>query len=149
MPYNYLEWPRRLKAVEREYSATRRATDHLAAEAAHHPAILRGVGFPDLGRASENLEGTYIIRLFAEFETALRFFWTTYRPTEPPSRAIDLMNGVAATARIDHDPLEDAHGVRRFRNVLTHNREEPADPIPIANVRHRLNKYLGFMRRPQ
>lgn len=147
MPYDYLEWPRRLKAVERQYSATRRATDYLRAEAAHRPGILRGVGFPVLGLASENLEGTYIIRLFAEFATALRLFWTTYRPTEPPTRAIDLMNGIAATARIDHDPLENAHGVRRFRNVLAHNREEPAEPIQIADVRQRLNRYLAFMRR--
>ena len=147
MPYDYLEWPRRLKAVEREYSATRRATDHLGAVAAHDPAILRGVSFPDLGRASENLEGTYIIRLFAEFETALRLFWTTFRPTEPPTRAIDLMNGIAVTARIEHDSLEAAHEVRRFRNVLAHNREEPAEPIPIADVRHRLNIYLGFLHR--
>ena len=141
MPYDYLEWPRRLKEVEKEHTASRIAMDRFRSQAAQDPTLLRGVGFPDIGRASDQLEGTYIIRLFAEFETALRTFWTTYRPTEPPSRAIDLMNGVASTARIDPDPLAAAHEVRRFRNVLAHNREEPANPVAIPDVRHRLNKY--------
>lgn len=149
MPFDHLEWPRRLKEVEREHTAARIAMDRFTDQAAKDPMLLRGVGFPDIGRASEELEGTYIIRLFAEFETALRTFWTTYRPKEPPSRALDLMNGVASTARIDPIRLDDAHTVRRFRNVLAHNRDEPAEPISIAIVRRRLNKYLGFLSRPR
>ena len=149
MPFDRLEWPRRLKDVEREHTAARIAMDRFKMQAFKDSTLLRGVGFPDIGRASEELEGTYLIRLFAEFETALRTFWTTNRRTEPPGRAIDLMNGVASTARIDTVPLNDAHAVRRFRNVLAHNREEPAEPISIANARHRLNKYLGYLWRPR
>ena len=149
MPYDYLEWPRRMKEVEKEHAASKIAMDRFRSQAAQGPTLLRGVGFPDIGRASEELEGTYVIRLFAEFETALRTYWNTYRPTEPPSRAIDLMNGVASTARIDPLPLDAAHVVRRFRNVLAHNREEPAVTVAIADVRHRLNKYLGYLSRPR
>lgn len=37
----------------------------------------------DIMIASERLEGTYIIRLFAECETGLCLFWKTMRDTDP------------------------------------------------------------------
>ena len=48
----------------------------------------------DIVNASGRLEGTYIIRLFAEFETGLRLFWATIRETEPPTQ--HLLDGIAA-----------------------------------------------------
>ena len=62
--------------------------------------------------ASGFLELTYIIRLFAEFETGLRLFWPTARGTEPPGRTRDLVDGIAATRRIPFQELVNAHAVR-------------------------------------
>ena len=71
MPLETLRWLDRLKGVEREYRIVRLATDRLAAEAAHDPTILgRTLRVREIGPASQRLEGTYVVRLFAEFETA-------------------------------------------------------------------------------
>ena len=47
---------------------------------------------------SVRLEGTYVIRLFAEFETGLRLYWATIRQTEPPTQ--HLLDGIAARRAI-------------------------------------------------
>ena len=69
MPFNR-EWQSRIKAVEREYVAMRHAADRFRQAAIDDPIILRGnLRHREIVVASANLEGTYIIRLFAEFET--------------------------------------------------------------------------------
>src|SRR5687767_8209414 len=104
------DWLRKIKAVEREHSSTRLATERLLEEARHDSTILRGnLTLRDIGNSSERLDGTYIIRLFAEFETGLRLFWPTARGTDPPSRTRDLLDGVAATRRIPDDNRISAH----------------------------------------
>ncbi len=99
----------------------------------------------DIRNASARLEGTYVIRLFAEFETGLRLFWSAVRGADPPSRARDLLDGIAATRRIAHDPLARAHEVREYRNSLVHEREDPITLISIAEARSRLCTYFSFL----
>lgn len=123
MPFNRFEWLSRMKAVEREYLAALLAVERLAEQIRTDPLLLKGELKPrDLSRAAELLEGTYIIRLFAEFETALRRFWTLVRSTDPPGRTQDLIQGVAATCRIGNVELDGAHDVRKYRNTLVHER---------------------------
>ena len=58
----------------------RLAIDRLLSQARREPALLRGdVTLRDLAIASGRLDGTYVIRLFAEFETGLRLFWPSAR----------------------------------------------------------------------
>ncbi len=69
MPYNH-EWQSRIKAVEREYLAMRQAADRFRQASLDDPTILQGnLGHGEIVVAAKNLEGTYVIRLFAEFET--------------------------------------------------------------------------------
>jgi hypothetical protein len=146
MPHKTVAWLRRIKAVEREHSAARLAADRLLATAEHDPTVLRGdVAVRDIRHMAERLDGTYIVRLFAEFETGLRLFWPTARGTDPPSRTRDLLDGVAATCRIPNDQREGAHAVRDYRNTLVHERDEPSDPIPIAQARGHLCRFIGFL----
>lgn len=73
MPHNH-EWHSRIKAVEREYVAMRQAADHFLQAARADPTILlENVLHREIMRASQRLEGTYIVRLFAEFETGAAF----------------------------------------------------------------------------
>lgn len=61
---------RQIKAVEREYLILRSAIDRLLAESDGRAAAgVRAVAWRlgDVRQALERLEGTYIIRLFAEF----------------------------------------------------------------------------------
>ena len=72
MPHNH-EWQSRIKAVEREYVAMRQAADRFRQAALDDPTILEGnLRQGEIVVASKNLEGTYVMRLFAEFETGAR-----------------------------------------------------------------------------
>ena len=93
--------------------------------------------------AAKRLEGTYIIRLFAEFETGLRLFWMTIKPTEPSTRA--LLDGIAARRGIPTDPLASAHTVRVYRNTLVHERDEEVAPISIGGARSHLCRFFAFL----
>jgi hypothetical protein len=75
MPHSLYDWHDRIKAVEREYQAVRGSVAQM------RRAISDGIGGPtsitvgDLLTAGENLEGTYLIRIWAEFETAVRSYY--------------------------------------------------------------------------
>jgi hypothetical protein len=146
MPHSLYEWLRRVKAVEQEHSAVRLATDFLLAAANRDPTVLRGnLTLRDIGNAAKNLDATYLIRLFAEFETGLRLFWSSVRATDPPGRTRDLLDGTAATRRVPHDQCVAAHAVREYRNSLLHERDEPVKSIPLAEARSHLCTFLSFL----
>jgi len=145
MPSNN-EWMNRVKAVEREHTAMRFASEYLLNAVQQDPTALKGnLRVRDVNESVERLEGTYTIRLFAEFETSLRTYWLASRITDPPSRTRDLLDGVAARCRIPHDHIQNAHAVREYRNVLVHERDEDVDPIPIALSRRHLCMFLSFL----
>jgi hypothetical protein len=101
-----------------------------------------------LDRAVEQLEGTYLIRLWAVFETAWASYWR-HRTNRPDGKikAFDLVEwgrtiedgyksiGTAVTP--------DVHRVRDYRNLLVHARDQPAPPVPIGEARSYLNRYLA------
>src|SRR5688500_1276410 len=98
--------PARLKAIEREYLAVRMALDRVSEELHADPSFLRSDLRPrDFTHAAEGLEGTYLVRLFAEFETALRKFWSTTKKSAIPTRIHDLMQRVASACKIGHPQL--------------------------------------------
>lgn len=146
MPSSKYESLDRVKAVEREYGAMRLAADRLLEVVRKDPtAVPGGYRVRDLEEASDQLEATYTIRLFAEFETSLRKFWPASRGPTPPARTRDLLDGVGATRRIPDDQIGDAHKVREYRNVLVHERKADTEPIPIAQARGHLCRFLSFL----
>lgn len=148
MPFNPFEWMNRVKAVEREHTATRFATDRLLDVARQDPTALTGeLKVNDIQAASDRLEGTYIIRLFAEFETSLRMFWKATRGKQSPSRTRDLLESVGAKRKVSNDWIQKAHDVREYRNLLIHEREEEMEPIPIARARSQLCCFLSCLPR--
>lgn len=144
MPHDRFEWHDRIKAVERECRLTQLGLVRLDADARVDSAILRDAGSVGgsraLGDAIRNAEGTYLIRMFAEFENALRSYWRTLRPTVPVTR--DLVDGVASQRRVGDGLRLDVHRVRNYRNQLVHEFESGADPVPIADARGHLNRFL-------
>jgi hypothetical protein len=146
MPNEKFGWLIRIKAVEREYATLRIAADRLTEDVRRDPTILEGnLTLRDALQASERLQGTYVIRLFAEFETGLRLFWPTARMTDPPSRTRDLLDGVAATRAIENAVLERAHAVRDYRNSLIHIRGRQTQAIPISRARGYLCQFFQFL----
>jgi hypothetical protein len=149
MPRERNEWPSRVKAIEREYKALRLAAHRLVEQARDDPNILSknaankrdAIKLRDLSNASHNLEGTYLVRLFAEFETGLRLYWATIKATHP--RMEDLVNGVASKRRISDDLISTVHSVREYRNSLVHEREDEINPVPLSAARSCICEFLS------
>ena len=143
MPFKH-EWQSRIKAVEREYIAMRQAADGFRRAALVDPTILRGnLRHGEIVVATENLVGTYVIRLFAEFEAGARQYWAAKWSSDP--KMVDLLDGLAARCGIPDTQRESAHWVRDYRNGLVHEREDKPDTVPIADARHYLCHFFSFL----
>ncbi len=141
MPLNH-QWQSRIKAIEREYVAMRQAAGRFRQAALVDPTILQqDLRHGEIVKASENLEGTYIIRLFAEFETGARQYWNTNWQTNP--RTVDLLDGLAARCRIPDTYRDNAHLVRDYRNGLVHEREDKPEKLSIDDARHHLCTFFS------
>ena len=147
MRFDSYTWLIRVRAIEREYVSTRFAIDALLDRARVDPMILGG-GFEvqDLVRSAENLEGTYLVRMFSEFETGLRAYWDTTRHKEPPSRTQDLLSGISAQRKISEIHSNAVHAVREYRNILVHERDEEQTPLTLAWSRRSLCTFLSYLR---
>lgn len=96
----------------------------------------------DLVSAVEKVEGTYITRMFAEFETAIRSYWRTIKPkTRTPVEV--MLNRVADRLTIPAKVKDGVHAVREYRNHLIHERDHAVEPVAISDARHWLATYLA------
>ena len=142
MPHNH-EWQFRIKAVEREYLVMLQAAARFRGAASEDPTIIKGnFRQSEIALASENLGGTYLIRLFAEFETGARQFWTTRWITEP--KTTGLIDGLAARCRIPDRQRDNAHQVREYRNALVHEREDQPDAVLMGEARSYLCHFFSY-----
>jgi hypothetical protein len=144
MPHHRREWDKAIKDIEREYASMRLAADRLLEDARRDPKVLgREIDLRHIVRVSVRLEGTYVIRLFAEFETGLRLYWATIRQIEPPTQ--HLLDGIAARRAIIPERLASAHAVREYRNSLVHQRGEDVAPISMAKAQGSLCRFFAFL----
>ena len=149
MPYRRFDWHERIRAVENEYKSVRIAVDRLKSAVASDPTVLGKDPKPaNLGAADRNLEGTYLVRLFAEFESALRSY-DRARHADPTrkteaSTLIDTIGGRRGQG-ISDSVRQGAHTVRRVRNHWTHERDATPDPMSIAEARARLQNFLSWL----
>jgi hypothetical protein len=145
----------RVKGVERECYVVAAAVNHyeraVQADNAKLPSVPTKTSPRDLVMAAEEVESTYTIRMWAEFETALRSYRRriTGDPDDrfPTRNLIDWMAGVRRGRAISEDARDDVHGVRVYRNHLVHERDEvdPPDAVAIDVARKRLNTLLGCL----
>ena len=147
MRFNTHLWPSRLKSVKREFLSTQFATRETLRRVRLDPYVLvDGVKTVDLVRSAENLEGTYTVRMFSEFETGLRTYWRAARRKRLPSRAKDLIQSIATYCGIPSDWENDTHTVRVYRNYLVHQRDDDIEPISLALSRGYLTRFMSFLR---
>jgi hypothetical protein len=136
----------RLRAVEREYLTALLAVEFLREGIRTQTEILeeRGLRPRDADTFSDNLEPTYLIRLFAEFEAALRDVWANgfRRSSEPPMRV--LIDSVAARRGIPEADRDDVHGVRTYRNNLVHEGGEDTVPVSFKESLSALGRFLSW-----
>lgn len=141
------EWIRDVKAVEREFQAAELASRYLLEQIAAGAITLRQDLRPrDFHRMIANLENTYILRLFAEFESSLRIAWKTLylRNTQPDT--IVLIARIGARSEIPNVVIQYAQSVREYRNQIIHTGHNPAQHMRISNARHHLCHYLSRIR---
>lgn len=137
-------WQARIKAIERQYLAVRAAVEYMMIDVSSDPSLLVGDLRPrDLDTASKSLEDTYLVRMFAEFEVALRTAWHSTRASLPPTRMRDLIDGLAASCRIGTLQVQQAHQVRDYRNALVHERLQTINPVPLSSARSHLCHFLS------
>lgn len=135
-----------IKQVEVEYDRVRFAVDLLYETIRHDPSRFGDRVKPkELQAAAENLEATYFIRLFAEFEAALRRFWRDTLGTIPPTRTRDLIDSIGARRNVAGKFIQFVHEVREYRNHLVHFEEPDSVPVNLAEARSRLCRLVSFL----
>jgi hypothetical protein len=138
----------RLKATRREYyvvaDAVRRLRDAVKANQVPVPP---NTSLRDYDAALLQLEPTYLVRLWAEFETALRSYRRHFVGNpEDNIRAFDLVNwaqGIEEGRKVDAGVRDLVHEVREYRNSLVHERDVMAPAVGIDEARRRLSTYLS------
>jgi hypothetical protein len=135
-----------LATVDDEYAAATAATTYMARvwhELGNIPEISL-VRLSHVRVALDNLEVTYIIRLFSEFEALLHdHLGTGYPGRRIPRTAEALVNRVALRERIP-DPIRDAaQAVRDYRNVIVHRRTAGGATLSFGQAMAALNRYLA------
>jgi hypothetical protein len=122
----------------------RQAADRFQEHAMVDPSILReNLRYGEIVSASRNLEGTYIMRLFAELETGARQYWDAAWGTEITTH--NLFEALAARRSIPETALENGHKVRDYRNSLVHEREDQPDPIEVSAARSYLCTFFSYL----
>jgi len=150
MPHRRFDWHEHIKEIEGEYRAARTAVDRLkfeiaqGADAAAHDERTRA----NLRRADSNLEGTYLVRLFAAFEAALRSYDRARH--NDPNRSLDASALIDSTGGrrgqgISSAHRAGAHAVRLVRNYWAHESENPPAPMTQAEARARLQRFLSWL----
>jgi hypothetical protein len=139
----------RVKGAEREYYVVAAAIAYDGPVALAGDTKLPAKTSPhDVVAAADQVESTYLIRMWAEFETALRSY--RYRATADPDDRISTRSLIDWTAGVRQgqansaDVRDDVHEVREYRNFLVHERDDQAPPVPVAIevARQRLNTLL-------
>ena len=101
---------------------------------------------PDITTAATHLEGTYIVRAFSEFETALQRFMRAFRIRKPGSTE-SLVNRVRDRGHISQPETDAVHRVRDYRNVLVHERSTAVAPVTIREATSFLCTFLSRVQR--
>jgi hypothetical protein len=142
------DWHEHIREVWGEYWSAREAVDRLKAAVAATPDLLDrdSTARRHLVAAHRNLEGTYIVRLFAAFEAALRSYDRAvhnapHRQTEA-AVMIDQIGGRRGRG-IRTSLRRDAHAVREVRNYWAHESDSDPGYMSMDDARGRLQRYLS------
>jgi hypothetical protein len=137
-----------LKSCESMCEAGRAATSYFLrvcrSDTSHIPRI-GSFRLRDIRACYDDLECTYLIRIFAVFEMALREFWTSAMGRRSRPTARQFMDAVALRCSVPVDHLVRAHGVRESRNVLVHGGEGRS--VALTEARSSLCRFLSSLPR--
>lgn len=137
----------RIRAVEREYRIAVIAAELLNQQLTSDPSFLDldDLRFRDAAIHRQNLETTYCIRLFAEFETGLREAWRhAYgRPSHP--KTSNLLEAIATRCAMPQPWFDQVDKVREYRNSLVHDESATGVMIPLGEAARRLCRFFSAL----
>jgi len=150
MPSRRFDWHERVQQVEREYRVVQLAAERLSRQVfeTHEVAGLQPREKAALRNVSEHLEGSYLVRMFAVFEAALRSHDRARH--NDPDRTLDAgplidttagRRGVGISARV----REFAHEVRELRNYWAHENDDKPNELTLPDARARLQQFLSWL----
>jgi hypothetical protein len=137
-----------IRSCESMCEAGKAATAHFLEVCQSDPAQIPPVArfrVRDVRDCHNDLERTYLIRMFAVFEVTLREFWmhVVGRRSHPPVTRV--MDGIAARCRMPVGYLTLAHTVREFRNTLVHG--GGGRSVTLDEARSHLCRFLSSLPR--
>jgi hypothetical protein len=137
----------KLRDIEREQEAAQMTVDHFM-RSLHDGSVqlephLKRIHISQL---SANLEGTFVIRMFSEFELSLRLFLKE-KHQRVPARIKPRMNRVANLVGFKGAALDDAHKARRYRNKVVHHLDVEIDQLTLRRVTSFLCTYLDKLQK--
>ena len=137
----------RMNEVYREYLAATVAAEALDTRLRNELELLspHKLKVRDFQKFRDHLSGTYLIRLFAEFEAGLRDLWTDGFKQSSVPRMRDLLQGIAARRLISEDAFDGANAVRSYRNALVHDRDTEVEAMSFRDARRRLSHYFSYV----
>lgn len=141
----------RLSGVRDEFEAAKFSVAYAQSGISAGEGVLKAgaaVKPSHLRRCAENLEMTYLLRLFAAFEGVLRDYWRVARPSPRPRRTQMeiLIDRVAILCIIPSDTRDEAHEVREYRNSLVHSDQtNDAAILDFQECKSRLGRFLGCL----
>jgi hypothetical protein len=137
-----------MKAVEREAAVVGFGLDVLQDRLQADPSLLavRNLRMVHFRQGVINRELTYLVRLYAVFESGLRDAWhSAFHETTHP-RMTDLLQALTSRRRIPREPLENAHRVRKYRNQIVHEQQEDgADQITLEMAVRFTCRFFSFL----
>ncbi len=139
---------RQIRSYESMCEAGKAATVHFLRACLSDPTCIPAIGnfrVRDIRACHGDLEHTYLIQMFAVFETTLRQLWERVsRKTSHPS-ARQLMDRLVLRCNMPIDHVAKAHAVREFRNTLVHGGRR--ESLTIGDARSCLCKFLSGLPR--
>ena len=149
MKYVHLE---QLQSIRDDYIAARLSLEYVeqAWEQLQGEPFTSGLRLRQIKQSLARLEGTYIVKLFAEFEGILRGYLTAARPGRRLRRTrVELViNSVALRLRVPDAIRDRVHLVRTYRNALTHPTDEEAEVVSFQQAVSYLNHFLVWLPPP-
>jgi hypothetical protein len=161
MPYLQSDWWRYINDVGKEYEASRVAVARLTDQVRMNANVLaeEPVARSGLSRASQNLEGTYVVRIFAAFESALRSYERWWHPARIGETRVDASQMIDEIGARNADDVprrrkraigtqirERVHQVRRSRNYWAHDDADAmGDPMSLERAKMCLLDYIAKM----
>jgi len=136
-----------LQEVEKEHAAVQAALEYLGDRwsAVSNDPDLMALTLPDLRRARQNLQRTYLMRVFARFEALVRdALGTAGLSRRIPRTADALIRRAGSHWRVTDVLREDVHRVREFRNQIVHERP-PSEFLTLRDAVRFLSRFLVFI----